>query len=422
MEYKILFTTPVLGYPAFGGPTLRIENSIKALNSISELHIICREKKSSITTEAISFYRQTSKTFKFAPSSIPGGSSFFKISLIIFFKIINKIYRFAKNKDIVDFNTLFLGSAKDDAKFILSEYHKNSCNVIWLGYGNVSFDLLQELRLIDKNVKIVCDTDSVWSRFVLRELPFIKDPVKYDKTKQEGEKKALEEADMVKLSNVVTAVSQVDLDYYSSLTSKSTARIFSNVIDLKNYNYEKSVCDMGEYSVYLAGTFWENSPMELAARWLIDDIMPIVWKLYPSTKLFIVGKDSRVILSDVENERVTITGRVRSVLPYLCNATVVTVPLSFESGTRYKILEAGACKKAVVSTTLGAEGIKITDGKDILIADTKEEFAESIIKIFENKEFSSILSNNLYRLVENSYSLEKLKIEGRLILEELLDG
>jgi glycosyltransferase involved in cell wall biosynthesis len=112
-------------------------------------------------------------------------------------------------------------------------------------------------------------------------------------------------------------------------------------------------------------------------------------------------------------------GKVDSVLPYLCNTDVAIVPLRFESGTRFKILEAGACKKPVVSTTLGAEGLPVTNNHDIIIADDEKDFAKGIIKIIEDKHYAEIIAGNLYKLIREKYTIENLENEMSVIISEL---
>jgi len=124
-------------------------------------------------------------------------------------------------------------------------------------------------------------------------------------------------------------------------------------------------------------------------------------------------------MADIDDPCITITGKVPSVKPYLCHANVAIVPLKFESGTRFKILEAGAAGIPVVSTTLGAEGINVTDKKDILIADEPSAFADSIIKVIQDRKLSSEISKNLRELVIEHYSIETLSTEGRSILAHL---
>jgi glycosyltransferase involved in cell wall biosynthesis len=110
---------------------------------------------------------------------------------------------------------------------------------------------------------------------------------------------------------------------------------------------------------------------------------------------------------------------VDSVLPYLCHADVALVPLHFESGTRFKILEAGACGVPQVSTTLGAEGIPVVDGRDILIADRPEAFAGAILRLLEDKPLAARLAESCERLVREQFSVPRLGRDAKSILAYL---
>ncbi|HET9843456.1 MAG TPA: glycosyltransferase, partial [Gammaproteobacteria bacterium] len=90
-----------------------------------------------------------------------------------------------------------------------------------------------------------------------------------------------------------------------------------------------------------------------------------------------------------------------------------------ESGTRFKILEAGACKVPMVSTTLGAEGLDVTHLQDILIADKPDEFSNHIVKLVLDKSFAASLAQASYELVKKKYSLNMLKSQANRILEKL---
>ena len=80
--------------------------------------------------------------------------------------------------------------------------------------------------------------------------------------------------------------------------------------------------------------------------------------------------------------------------------------------TRFKILEAAACKTPIISTTLGAEGIPVRNNYEILIADTSEEFAQAIIKVINDKNLIESLKENCYKLVQRSYCVESLSKEA----------
>jgi len=267
-------------------------------------------------------------------------------------------------------------------------------------------------------LKIVCDTDSVWSRFVLREAPFASGKRKRQIVKS-GKEKQEEERAWVNLCNVTTAVSEVDADYYRSLASdEKCIKLFSNAIDLETYKSPPSPPEgFHNPSIYLAGSYGKStSSMNMATQWVLDKVLPLVLNAYPSIHFYIVGNNSDIGFGHLNSPNITVTGRLETVLPYLCNTNVALVPLKFESGTRFKILEAGACKVPIVSTILGAEGIPVTDNKDILLADEPEDFANAIIKILEDEDLAQSLAANCHELINKHYSIDTLADEAKHIL------
>ncbi|MFH1461690.1 MAG: glycosyltransferase [bacterium] len=407
---NILFTTPVLEHPAAGGPQLRIENSIKALNDICQLHVISRVSYLKIGGNvADKYYRKNSYKFFYSPAV--------KINYknIFFYKIKKAIKLFSDKRTKYCLDDYLVDI---DAKFIVNYAKKNNIDVIWFGYGNISYNLIDKIKKINSKLILICDTDSVFSRFILRGLPYHSSEKVRLKVKKSGLKKAWEEEQLVQICDVITAVSEVDRDYYLALTGeKEKVFLFSNVIDVDIYN--KKVIEPDKFkrpSVYLAGSYGKDSPMEHAVRWFIDLVFPILKKKNSNIHFYIVGTGSKETLRDIKDSNITITGKLESVLPYLCNVDVAIVPLFFESGTRFKILEAGAAGTPIVSTTLGAEGLDVTDGKDILIADEPVNFANAILKLIDDKEYSNKLAMNCKKLIREKYGIDSLKKEAIDIL------
>ena len=401
---KILYTSPIIEYPAAGGPQLRIENSIKALSKVSDLYVVSRSTKRNIGgEEAIKFYTSLVKHFSLAPS----------VDNLSLNRYINKLQRI--------FRFLFKSAIVKDAEYLLNIVDKERIKIIWFGFGNISFDLIKIIKEARPDLNVVCDTDSVWSRFVLRELPYEKDENRIAKIKADGLAKEKEEQEWVNLCDITTAVSEVDADYYKNLANdKSKIMLFSNVIDMNNYTQKiPKPENFKTPNIYLAGTFGPKSAMDKAARWFIEDIYPIVKKEIPEIHFYIIGSGSKETLSDIKDTSISILGKVKSVLPYLTNADVSLVPLKFESGTRFKIMEAAACKIPIVSTELGAEGIPVTDGVDILIADDAKEFAQAVIKILKDKELSKRIGENCFNLISANNSVDSLISEAKEILKRL---
>lgn len=407
---KILFTTPVLEHPAAGGPQLRIENSIIALNRVSDLHVLSRVDKRTLGGDAADkYFREHCREFVYIPS-ITGLSG-------------NRYIR--KGQKIL--RKLLLGERllENDANFIIDYAEKKNTDILWFGYGNISYPLIKVIKRKRPSLKVVCDTDSVWSRFILRELPYEKDPVRRKKIEQDGALKEQEERDCVNLCDVTTAVSEVDAEYYRDLvTDKQKIHIFSNVIDVNSYkNPPPPPVGFKTPSIYLAGTFGHyHSPMDTATRWFIEDVLPLVRKVIPHVHFYIVGRSSDLFFGNLNDPGITATGKLDSVLPYLCNTDVAIVPLKFESGTRFKILEAGACKVPIVSTTLGAEGIPVVDDEHILIADEPHDFAQAIIRLLNDRNLANKLAQNCHQIVTEHFSVEALSCEAEKILDYLTHG
>lgn len=397
---KILYTTPQLQHPSVGGPYLRVENSIKALTRISEIDIIYRASHLSKEVKKTNIY---------------------------FSRYANKyttLYYFSKYKPVRLLQQLtslfFFDKDTKHINFFLSYIKNNNIEIIWFGYGQISYHLMKKIKLEFPRVKIVCDTDSVWSRFVLRGIPYVNFMHAITK-KIIGKKKQKEENNWVDFADVTTAVSHVDAKYYKKIVkNKKKIKIFSNVIDI--FKYKKKISKLKNFknpSILLSGSFGPNSPMNIAAKWVLDEILPRLYKSFPRLHFYIVGNGSDKEFGHLKNPNITVTGTVTSVLPYLCCADVALVPLKFESGTRFKILEAGACRIPIVSTTLGAEGIPVVNNKHILIANNPKSFTDAILKIIKEKKLAKKISQNCFNLVKSNFTISNLVTEAKDILKYL---
>ena len=127
-------------------------------------------------------------------------------------------------------------------------------------------------------------------------------------------------------------------------------------------------------------------PNEDAIRYFTEQIMPRIKQTVPAVTLTVVGRDPYPALLDLSKRdpSVIVTGRVEDVRPYMEEAAVYIVPLRIGGGTRLKIYEAMAMEKAIVSTSIGAEGLPVTDGNEIVLADTPELFADAVVKLLKD--------------------------------------
>jgi len=149
-------------------------------------------------------------------------------------------------------------------------------------------------------------------------------------------------------------------------------------------------------------------------------ILPKIRRAYPKTIFWIVGRQptKKVCALLEQDPGIRITGRVEDIRPYIAKSAAYVVPLRIGGGTRLKIFEAMAMGKAVVSTTIGAEGLPVTHGEDILIADTPHDFAASVIKLLNASSQREVMGARARKLVEKNFSWPSI---GRLFEKTLED-
>ena len=146
-----------------------------------------------------------------------------------------------------------------------------------------------------------------------------------------------------------------------------------------------------------------------AMRYFLTDIFPLIKHKVPSVSLKITGSTSGVNLAGLPLDgNVKLTGYVDDVRPSVASAWVCVVPIRQGSGTRLKILEAMALGTPVVATAKGAEGLDVTDGEHILLADEPAAFAEHTLQLLGDAALRRRLTANARRLVEERYDWEQI--------------
>lgn len=144
-------------------------------------------------------------------------------------------------------------------------------------------------------------------------------------------------------------------------------------------------------------------PNEQAAIYFCRKVLPlIVMQLKKEVNVKIVGFNPRKEALELSSGNVEVTGGVASVRPYYEKARVVVAPILSGGGTRIKILEAMSYQRAVVSSTIGAEGLGVNDGVNILLADNANAFADAVVKLIKSDQYNiDIATNGLAMVTEN---------------------
>jgi len=165
----------------------------------------------------------------------------------------------------------------------------------------------------------------------------------------------------------------------------------------------------GSQDVLLLGTmFWP--PNIEGTLWFAHHVWPRVRKRLPGATFTIVGKNPPEVVRSLEREGagICVTGYIPDSLPYLERAAAFVVPLFSAGGMRVKIVDGWRWGLPVVSTTIGAEGIRYTDGENIIIADDADEFAAAICNLLEDSELNCRMRQNGRSWVEEKYDWERV--------------
>ena len=145
-----------------------------------------------------------------------------------------------------------------------------------------------------------------------------------------------------------------------------------------------------------------------AVEWFLKNCLNEVSRRFPTLKIYFAGRGMPDHLKELGNDNTVFIGTVENGQQYIQSKSIMIVPLLSGSGMRVKIIQGMAMGKAMISTTIGSEGIAYTNGKNILIADSPEEFIAAIEKCVNNKQFCKSLGREAMKLAEEKYSNEAI--------------
>jgi glycosyltransferase involved in cell wall biosynthesis len=166
----------------------------------------------------------------------------------------------------------------------------------------------------------------------------------------------------------------------------------------------------GKQIIHLGTMFWP--PNVEGVLWFAEQVLPLIWRKIPEVRFIVAGKEppSEVLaLADrVGNGNIVVTGFVEDPQPLLERSQVFIVPVRAGGGMRVKIVDAWLWGLPVVSTTIGAEGLSVRPGENILLADDPEAFAAAIVRLFNDPTLAATLRSSGRRWVEDRYDYRRV--------------
>lgn len=149
-------------------------------------------------------------------------------------------------------------------------------------------------------------------------------------------------------------------------------------------------------------------PNRESIEWLLDEVWPVVHREVPQAHLYLAGRKMPQKWMDTPMDGVTVVGEVPDAGYFIAGKQINVVPLLSGSGIRVKIIEAMAAGKAVVTTTVGAQGIDYTEGENLLVADTPAQFAAQIKRLVDDQEYCHSVGEAAARLMAEHYDVKRL--------------
>jgi len=206
------------------------------------------------------------------------------------------------------------------------------------------------------------------------------------------------ESAICRAADHVVAVSDADAAALQRLVPSLTPTVIPNGIDVASYTPSPSPTPLplsksgqgggqgvGEDQLLVFSGTMDFRPNVDAALWFALEVLPLIQQGEPGAHFVIVGQKPHRRLDVLRGRTdVVLTGTVEDTRPYIAGAAIYVVPLRMGGGTRFKILEAAAMSRAIVSTSLGCEGFPVENGRELVIADSPRQFADAVVALLRD--------------------------------------
>lgn len=316
-------------------------------------------------------------------------------------------------KPLAALRNLFSNESYHLARFYSKTFEKHLIKIV----SEVNFDViifetfymspyLKTLKEICPETKMVLRAHNIehriWERIAANErVPFKKAYIKFL-----AERLKRVESDMTSDFDAIIPITDVDAEWFMSKAPKLPCLILPfgiNSIECLN----KDAKPPPPLKLFHLGSmnWWPNIE---AVNWLVEKFWPICKKKFPEVMLYLAGRNMPRRVLDLKNRKLIIEGEIDNSSNYVCSKHVLVAPIFSGSGIRIKILEAMAHGKTVITTSTGAEGIKYTHGKNIIIAEDLDGFVEAVNMILEEPEKVAEIGKNARNLINECYSPQTL--------------
>jgi len=387
---KILLVTHLVPYPPRGGCSLRNFNLIKECSKRHEIHLLTFYQKAHLyghsnlgdNIKEMQKYCKEVRVFE-----IPTDGKKLRWSLLL---LLN----------------LFSSKPYSTWRF----HSKEMVNAVKEAVNTESFDLMEigtialaEYSKLAPNLPKLLVHHNIESELLIRRAAGLKNPLARAYVAHQGRKLRNYEKEAARFFDYHTTVSDRDGETLKEADPGANVQTVPNGVDTEYFTSINTATEENSL-IFIGAPNW--FPNLDAMTYLIRDIWHLITAEIPDLSMYYIGKNPPPEIKKFaeHNPSFKPLGFVDDVRPYMSRASVYIVPIRIGGGTRLKILDAMSMSSAIVSTSIGCEGIDVSHGKDILIADSPETIARETIRLLKDNALRTELGENARATAERLYS------------------
>jgi len=405
---KILLISQFLPYPPKGGSPQRIYNLLKECAKTNEIHMLAFYRKShqgssADLQKAIDAVKQHCK--KIEVFKIPADHNKILWYLLLLFNLFSPLPY-----------SVWLYSSRKMKKAVKRYLDANSYDIMEIG----EIGLANYAKLASGIPKILVH-QNVESQLLFRRKNFVDNWLARGYLWWQSLKLKRFERSAGKLFDFHTTVSEDDKKTLLKICPQVRIAIIPNGVDTEYFRATNDKMEPNSL-IYVGGMTW--FPNYDAVMYFIREVLPLIRAEIPDIQLHCVGRqvDNKFYEMARDDVSLKIHGFVDDVRPLITAASVFIVPLRIGGGTRLKIVDALSMGKAIVSTSVGCEGLEVTDGKEIAIADSSEKFAEKVVELLRDARLRNSLMNNARKTAVEIYSWKIIAPELIKVYQEAIQS
>lgn len=203
--------------------------------------------------------------------------------------------------------------------------------------------------------------------------------------------------------DALTIISEVDSEAIPH-KKNGEIHIVPNGVDFDYFNTNALTrSDVNAFSLCFCGNM-AYAPNVDAARYLVNEVMPLVWSRIPSATLLLAGADPKPSVRALASKLVTVSGRLDDIREAYASSQIFVAPMRLGSGLQNKLLEAMAMRVPCVTTSIANTPLGAVDGQEILVGDTPEALADAIVRLLESQDLRDSIAAAGNRFVTTHYS------------------